>query len=270
MFTAKEYKPSRALAPFVASYSSAVFNIEARPDTTFKIVPNGCLELIIHLKDTACKLPNSTGLAGTPDYMLIGLFRKAYNIHFTEKVPIFSIRFKPEALSGLLGIQGSEILESYEDIETLLGKNFRDFCHRIREDRNVGQMIQRTESFLKNILLKQQQEEDYVQRATTLIRNAESNSIREISERLSISQRQLERKFSEVIGISPKRYLRLMRFNKVMQALQQKQFLNLTSVAYYCGYFDQAHFIKDFKHITGHSPGIYIKERQRFIHRPSY
>ncbi len=266
MISIKEYNPSQSLAPFVDRYYSGLFNTSAEPNKSFKIIPNGCLELIIHLKELYCKLPTDNRLAYTPDYMLIGMFSRAYQVHFSETVPVFSIRFKPEALPHILRIQGGEIFESYGDIEAVLGNKFLDFCHQIREDNNVGTMIARTEKFLKNILTKQKVQENYVTRAARIICNSQINNVQEISAKVNISQRQLERKFRELIGVSPKQYLRLIRINKVMQMLEQDQSLNLTDIAYYCGYFDQAHFIKDFKHITDQTPSSYINERQKFIY----
>lgn len=265
MISVKEYNPSESLAPFVDTFYSGLFNTSAETNTAVKIIPNGCLELIIHLKEVYCKLPKDKEVASTPDFMLIGMFSKTYQVQFNETVPVFSIRFKPEALPHILHIQGTEIFESYGDIEAVLGNDFVDFCQQIREEKNVAGMISRTEKFLKSILAKEQIQENYVTRATRIIRSSDTNSVQEISAKVNISQRQLERKFKKLLGLSPKQYIRLTRINKVVQLLDQNQFLNLTDVAYYCGYFDQAHFINDFKHITDQTPSLFVNERKKFI-----
>jgi len=51
-----------------------------------------------------------------------------------------------------------------------------------------------------------------------------------------------------------------------MRTMEQHQSLDLTSVAYYCGYYDQAHFIKDFKRMTGQTPSIYRQDQQQFLY----
>lgn len=265
MISLKEYHPSPGLTPFVDRYSSGVFNTKGESNKSYKIIPNGCLELIIHLKELYCKLPTGHCLAYTPDYMLIGMFSRTYQVHFSEKVPIFSIRFKAEALPYILQIQGGEVFERYGDIEAVLENEFIEFCHRIREDENTNARIIRTENFLRGILTKQNPQENYVTRATRIIGNSPVHSVQEISSKVNISQRQLERKFRELIGVSPKQYLRLTRINKVMQLLEQNQHLTLTDIAYYCGFFDQAHFIKDFKHITGHTPTSFINDRHGIL-----
>ena len=265
MISVKEYYPSKELAPFVERYYNGLFNTSAEPNSSIKIVPNGCLELIIHLKELYCKLPSGNSLSYTPDYMLIGMFSRSYHVHFSAQVPVFSIRFKPEALPHILRVKGSELFENYGDIEALLDKQFLDFCHRIREDKSTEAMIARTEKFLLQVLSKQKIQENYVTKAVKIIYNSQTNHVHEISEKVSISQRQLERKFREWIGLSPKQYLRLIRINKVIEMLRQNQSLNLTDIAYYCGYFDQAHFIKDFKHVTNQTPSSFIREQQLLI-----
>jgi len=150
----------------------------------------------------------------------------------------------------------------------MLGKDIRDFCYQIREEKQITGMISRAEAFLLRMLEKQEPEADLVSRAAELMRNSGEVNIREISERVNVSQRHLERKFRKALGLSPKQYLRLTRLNRVMRVLEQNRSLDLTSVAYYCGYFDQAHFIKDFKRITGQNPSVFNRERQKFIVLP--
>ena len=126
-------------------------------------------------------------------------------------------------------------------------------------------MIERTEKFLVQILAKQTLQESYVTKAVKLIYNSRMNHVHELSEKVNISQRQLERKFKELIGVSPKQYFKLIRINKAIELLRQNQSLNLTDITYYCGYFDQAHFIKDFKQITSQTPSSFIAEQQKSI-----
>ncbi len=72
---------------------------------------------------------------------------------------------------------------------------------------------------------------------------------------LATTERSLERRFQQWIGTSPKRFAALLRFQKSIQMLQEGK--DGTEVAYECGYFDQAHFIQEFKNFTGVSPQKY-------------
>ncbi len=270
MISVQEYKPSSLLESFVECYTHGIFNIHNDPGASFPVVPGGCLELIIHLEDQHCKIQVNEDWTHSPDYMLIGLFTRVHTVRFSHRVPVFSIRFKPEALFTLFRIEGTEVLGQYEDITSLLGKTFRDFCHRIHEDQTVNAMISRTEEFLISKIQINHENGDYVMRAAEIMRRSDISSIKEISDAVSISQRQLERKFRNVIGVSPKSYLRLLRINRVIRLIELNRPMDLTSVAYHCGYFDQAHFINDFKLITGHKPTLYTKGSKQFIVHPGY
>ena len=63
--------------------------------------------------------------------------------------------------------------------------------------------------------------------------------------------------------------MRLARLNEVNRILTNGRRLLLTDVSYICGYSDQAHFIRDFKHFTGESPTIFIREKDRYIVNPN-
>lgn len=70
-----------------------------------------------------------------------------------------------------------------------------------------------------------------------------------------ISQRQLARKFQQYVGVSPKEYLSVTRFVRALEQLKKYPELSLTQIAYESGYYDQAHFNRDFKNYTGLAPG---------------
>jgi len=269
MIDIRPYPPARHLAPLVVGYFSGTMNAQAEAGVSYTMIPNGCVELIVHLDEMYCQLPASTGLSNTPDYMLVGLFRQPYRVHFQHTVPIFSIRFNPEAIPLLLGVPGKEILDTYEDIELLPDQRFRDFCHRIRECLQIEDQVRYTNQFLTRLLARRNPATAYVMTGTGMIREGVGEPLEDVSRRLHISQRQFERKFKEQIGITPKRYQRLMRIRKVMHTLEQYQSLDLTSVAYYCGYYDQAHFIKDFKQMTGKSPSVYRQDEQQLLYLPA-
>jgi len=267
-FFIKEYMPCQNLSSFVEVYWEGSFNSDAAGLISTQIPPNGCIDLIFHLNDLHCDLENDNKWSQSPDYMVIGLFTKPYVVQFKNLVNVFAIRFKPEGIFNVFGVPASKLRDCYEDMTLILGKGFRDFSHWLKEEKTVIAMINRTESYLLKNLLDRKIERSYVNFAAELIRNSKDAKIEDLSAKLFVSQRQLEREFKSKIGISPKHYQRLTRINEVFRLLNDNQEMDLTSVAYHCGYFDQAHFINDFKGITGVSPSIYPKENGLFLAAP--
>ncbi|HTE26824.1 AraC family transcriptional regulator [Flavitalea sp.] len=80
-------------------------------------------------------------------------------------------------------------------------------------------------------------------------------SVKQLTDKTGLSQRHLSRRFQQCIGLSPKEYLRVSRFIKSLQHLKKYPAHSLTAVAYESGYYDQAHFIRDYKTYAGYTPG---------------
>lgn len=90
---------------------------------------------------------------------------------------------------------------------------------------------------------------------------AGSMAVSKLCNDIGLSQRHLSRKFQQQIGLSPKEYLRVCRFIQSLQHLKKYPNRTLTEIAYQSGYYDQAHFNRDYKFYTGHSPGEVIREQ---------
>jgi AraC-like DNA-binding protein len=82
-------------------------------------------------------------------------------------------------------------------------------------------------------------------------------SASELAQKLSVTKKTLERKFSEYIGFTPKRFASLIRFQNILLDINNKA--SLTECSFNHGYFDQSHFIKDFKMFSGYTPREYTE-----------
>lgn len=92
-----------------------------------------------------------------------------------------------------------------------------------------------------------------IMEAVKLIYQSKGNiRIKELNEKLFISQSPFEKRFRKVVGTSPKKFASIIRFNTVLNDLNNTK--SLTEICYENGFFDQAHFIKDFRQFTGHTP----------------
>lgn len=80
-------------------------------------------------------------------------------------------------------------------------------------------------------------------------------TVRQLTDITGMSQRQLSRRFQQSVGLSPKEYVRVNRFIRSLQHLKEYPLLSLTEIAYKSRYYDQAHFIRDYKDYTGCTPG---------------
>ena len=260
-----EFQPSKILAPFISQYWEGSFNVDARRQMCLHLTPHGCLEIIVHLNDIHCDIYKDGKWGQSPDYMVIGMFTQSHKVLFPSRVNAFAIRFKPDGFYHIFGVPPSLFLDAYEDMALVLDKKFREYSNRIREAKATETRVALSEEFLLHCLGNSRVIENYVNYAARMIRQDPCIRIPELAEKVHISQRQLERQFKDRIGISPKHYLRLNRIQKAVQYLNMQGSTDLFSVAYSCGYFDQAHFINDFKKVTGFNPSAFAKEENTRI-----
>ena len=261
-----EHRLPPALAPYIECFWQGDFNITAADSLAQRVVPSGYIDLIIHLTDKRCELLQNTSFHSTPDYLLIGLYTRAYHIHFSGVAKTFGISFKPEGIYHLFGVPAAEFQESFVDLENLNGYHFRDFCNRLRDKNNITDMIALCEQFFLQQLRKSKLNFYYLNQAAEIIRQRKGMlSMEDLAGQVYISIRQLEREFRQKIGLTPKQYMRLVRFCEVYRLLDTDNSMDLTSLSYACGFSDQAHFIREFKSFIGEKPSVFIKEREKFV-----
>lgn len=266
----REYRPSPDLSPYIEYFWGGRFNTNSIDFFSQRVVPNGYIELIVHLSDLHCELLDNSKFNSSPDFLLIGLYSLPYQVNFKGAVDVFGIRFKPEGLHQIFGIPASEFVSNYVDIESLSLRRFRDHCNILKDKNSIGEMIKHTEYFFRMNLKESKINLYYLNLAVDLIRKSDGLiSVNDLSNKVFISKRQLEREFKQKIGMSPKSYIRLARLNKVNRLIIEGKRIDLSDLSFICGFSDQAHFIRDFKEFTGEAPKVFINKLDQFIVNPN-
>ncbi len=264
------YKPSLSLSRLVQTYWTGDFNLYAEDNVMQSVLPNGCIELIIHLTTDHCELIKDNAWGITPDFTLIGLQTQAYQVRFKRRVQVFGIRFNPESIYTIFGVPASSFTAAFGSSKDILGQKFADYCSRIREAASTDERIVLTENFLLQHLANQSGNRDYVRIALEIIRKHNGRiRLDELMKQVYISPRQLQREFKNRMGITAKEYMRLSRFNAIQKYMLGADHLNLTGLCYKQGFADQSHFIREFKLLAGANPSEFLKSREKFIANPA-
>jgi len=199
------------------------------------------------------------------DDHIAGQLLNPFNLNHNGNFGIFGIFFQPTGLFYLLRHKMSVFTQNAFKIEHIFGGEGILFINRIKEAETFEQKIAVAEEFLQRKLQNQKISKDLVDQAIFLIRQNSSIQIDKLSKNFSISGRHLRRKFEEKIGIGPKSYLRILRFHQVLRLSRQLPNHNWQDLAFGCGYYDQSHFINDFKKFTGRTPYEYFIKNNRCI-----
>lgn len=172
------------------------------------------------------------------------------------------VGFQPGGLYRLLGISMSEMMDGSCDAADVFGNEMRVVNDSLQEAKSFDAIHAIIEKFLlqKVKALKKALPFD---RAMLELLKADGNiPVDEVASLACLSVRQFERVSKERIGMPPKFFARLVRFSKAYRMRENFAHLSWTSIAHECGYFDQMHFIRDFKTFAGVAPRILEQELQ--------
>lgn len=191
------------------------------------------------------------------------IYHHARNVETEGDFYNISVRFKPYGLKAFTRLHCTELFKSEcVDIEILFGKQLTGEIHeRLLHVSTDAERVAILESFLLKVYTH---EEDRLLEALvdTINKSPEQIRISELAGRFGTSERKIHRLFSKHIGIPPKDYSSLIRFRHIMRSFNEKQD-DILGIALGAGYFDQSHFIKDFRSFTGMTPSAFMEEQKR-------
>lgn len=254
----KEYPPAPVLCDFIDCYWHAVFPGSTDRVNEVKILPSGFVDLVLHRS-----VPNfQLVLGGHPfhstRFLLGGFWTAPYTARFSDRIEVFSIRIKPEAMASLFEVPASQFVNNPADITDVFSDELVAFCSRIKDAENLHACIVMADAFFLQKACRVKHKNGYVHRASSMIRKNGAISVEQLSDEVCISRRQLERQFKQSLGISPKMYIRISRMNRMLGLLRAETRTPLSQLSFAAGYFDQAHFIRDFRALTGEAPATLL------------
>ena len=172
---------------------------------------------------------------------------------------IFGIYLYPHAIPLLFNIPASELTNQMVELDVLNREQGSQLEDQILNSTSDEHRIALVEAFIENKLNRNPLPKLPVFDALKYILQAsELPRVRQLSSDCFLSERQLERQFYKYAGFPPKQFIRISRFHRAMQFYGHQEF-SLTDVALTCGYYDQSHFINDFKQFSGLNPKVYFK-----------
>jgi hypothetical protein len=195
-----------------------------------------------------------------PRAMVLGQTIEPFYIEPTGYVNTFAIRFYPYGFANFVTVPIKELANKETPIGLLFGeKNAKELEQKIILATDVKQRISIIENFLIERLNDKSTIDNIVKTTVDALLSTNGNApIKTILKGDLSKRRQLERKFVKQIGISPKQLGKVIRLQTALKMLLDEKTENLTSIAYESAYYDQAHFIKDFKEFTGTNPKEFL------------
>lgn len=247
-----EIKPRYPLSRFVECFWA--LESDAPPVNSERILPDGCVELILNF---AAEFTQHCGERRElqPRNFLVGQMTGPILISPTGPVQLIGIRFHPGGTAPFLRLPLHEITDQVVELGSVSSKLERELLRVSSDAATLTQKIVAIEEFLTSELLSYETDPRLMMLATRIVDSGGLVSVDQLASDAGISSRQLERRFLREIGLGPKLLGRIIRFQQVFRAVEQCD-ASWATVAIECGYYDQAHLIRDFHQFARQTPAV--------------
>ena len=256
--------PPAILAPYVRFFWALDADIVNNESYTHRSMANGCAELVFHYKGMFDEISISGIKQSSYSSGIDGPSRKFRRYATGESFGIFGAYLYPFAIPSFFKIPASALSNAAPGLHDLCGQEGKDLEEKIMLANDNDERVRILSMFFEQKLKHSHQHEPAVFSSIySILQDKGYTRIDTLARQSFLSTRQFERTFKKFAGFSPKLYTRIARFQSALQEYGQTH-RTLSSIAYDCGYYDQSHFIKDFKEFTGLNPKDYFSAHLEF------
>ena len=253
--------PSQKLAGFVKCFWVLEDKRTMHNPYIHRTLADGFAELIFHYKGTFDELTSHGEIERSFTSGVHGQSQKYRRFLIKENFGIFGAYLYPFSIPQFFTLPATELSNQMPGLEILLGEEGKFLEERMMLAQDNLQRVKIISAFLENKLPKNYlNQPDVFSCINDIIQSKGVTDIKTLAGRHFLSLRQFERKFKHFSGFSPKLFSRITRFQSAIKKYDHKK-MPLTEIAYECGYYDQSHFIHDFKEFSGYHPMQYFSGR---------
>jgi AraC-like DNA-binding protein len=253
-----EFSPCPGLEPYVRLIWVLELDRPADFGPPERIAPDGLLEVVFHYGTPfACRHAGG-GFVSQPRSVAISQTRRFVEIRPEGPIGLISVRFQPWGAYHFLGLPISELADAQVATGHLWGREANDLEERLAEAASMRERVALVERFLLS-QLHRHRKVDVEPLVRTIWSRRGQVTVRELCARLGVGERRLQRTFAAALGTTPKGFVRLSRFLSACGLLRSGRESTLTDVGLASGYYDQSHFIADFKVFSGMTPSQFVE-----------
>ncbi|MBO6586768.1 MAG: AraC family transcriptional regulator [Gracilimonas sp.] len=202
-----------------------------------------------------------------PQCFVFGQLTRKLEIEPSGDSGMFAVRFKPEGLQPISKLAAKEFQDSAVPLAEILGEEGMALESKILKASSIELRIDIIEQFLTDKFESFTVADSIVKETvSTIIESRGRQKINELPIDTVVSRRTLERRFAESVGINLKQLSKIIRLKTAVQKMINREYETLTELACDNGYYDQAHFIKEFKTYTGLTPRDFFEPTFSFTH----
>lgn len=198
---------------------------------------------------------------------IIGHQEGFFGLRFKPDTHVVGVVFYPESFSKLFNFPLNEIANGGRILDDELSQDYQDIHEQLGECSDDMSCVQLLNSFFSEQLSKVDFSFTKFDQLIKSIRLDKGvMGINEMASQSNLSTRSLQRKMKQLLGVGPKSYSNVMRIKHVLTYIHEHPKADWQDILFNFGYYDQAHFIKDFKRYTGVTPSTFVEGSQELSH----
>ncbi len=228
-----------------------------------RFLPNGDTEILIDFHDTPQYIYDNNSLKeiqACHHVWASGLRTEPITIPSGSGAAMMVLAFKKGMAASFFPFPMNEIADSVVDADLIWGEAFANIRELLLATPDIDERFRRVESFLMAAFGAKMNLNPCVAFAVSeMSGHPDAVSIAKMNARIGYSQKHFIDMFRSHVGVTPKAYLKIMRFQKAIQTIDAADKIEWSRISQDCGFYDQSHFINDFKHFSGFTPEQYAK-----------
>ncbi|TWW01904.1 helix-turn-helix domain-containing protein [Chitinophaga pinensis] len=253
------FLPSDILKPYVKYYWVFATDQQSINDAMY---PSGYLELAINISEGEVVSVLNDRYIDMPPVEVLGQLTAPARIIAGKQTTLLVTRFYPHATALFFPNRIVDFTDDSVDLLDVFKADAVDLHAHMMDQSTLTQKIGILDSFLVRQLIRSKKNLSQISLIESICRYAgpggDGPDIAQLALRHGVSTRYIQKLFIDCIGITPRRFFNIRRFNKSLTLVRKAQ-ESLTSIAYECGYYDQAHFIREFKAFSGVTPSRFLQ-----------
>jgi len=233
-----------------------------------RFLPNGDVDLVINLQDATFLLHDDVSRRHTRRLtgpIVSGIHSRYYVVDTGQQASLIGVKFRPGGAHPFLHDSADRLQNLQLGLDDLWGAAAVELQERLMDAKTMEARFQCLEAALRARLSSTARTHPAVAHAASLFLASHGTSpISGAAAAVSLSPRRFIELFRREVGVAPKLYCRILRFRRALHEMPAHGGMELSRVALRCGYYDQAHFIRDFREFTGITPTAYRAARGSF------
>ncbi|MFA5300796.1 MAG: helix-turn-helix domain-containing protein [Lutibacter sp.] len=226
-----------------------------------RVYPCGYTTLVFHYGSPSKFQKKNSRNYIEPNLVICGQQTNYYDLSLSGKTGMILIVFKPHGVKSFFNFPMTELLNENLSLQELANNETNELEDKLLNSPNNTQRVIHLENFLVKRLIHNN-EFERVEHAIKIIENSKGQmKAQDIAHEVCLGIKQFERTFSAYVGVNPKKFASIVRFQNVIQP-DSKLKKSMSQLAYDNGYYDQSHFIHDFKSLTGLTPKAFFNVRK--------